>query len=130
MESLFKNASADAVNLAFAAVGMMTIVLIFSLVIVLLFRHQFAGYLGQPSLANYFFLLPLYIFFAGSSEIFSYWNNRHRRFRTISASKIIQTGSSETVKVGAGLLAFNFSGLLAGRIFGFLLCVLTTVTVS
>lgn len=109
----------DAVNLAYAAFRMMSLMLVFSLVVVLLFRHSVADYLGHPHLANYFFLLPLYIFFAGSSEIFSYWNNRKRRFKTISTSKIVQSGASEGFKVAGGFIGFNFAGLLVGRIFGF-----------
>lgn len=109
----------DAINLVFGALRVSWVMMLISLIIVSLFKQEIANHFQEPELANYFFLLPIYILVTSFNDIASYWFNWKKRFATISVSKVVQTSSAEGSKVMMGLLGFNFVGLILGRILGF-----------
>ncbi len=110
----------NAINLFFGAMKIMLLVTAVSSVLVLLFRGAIADYLDEPQLSNYLLLLPVYIIFFALTDLFSYWNNRKRKFVTISWAKLVQTGTSESVKLIAGILNMGVFGLILGRLSGFI----------
>lgn len=110
----------NAVNLLYGAIRVMLIVMILSAIVALIFKKELAHYFGEPRLENYLFLLPIYVLLFSLSEIASYWFNRKKAFKTISFSKVIQTSSSESIKVVAGFFHFGPIGLIIGRVSGFL----------
>jgi lipopolysaccharide exporter len=109
----------DAVNLAFGAFRVSLVIALIGFLTVLIFKHRIALHFNEPRIENYLFLLPLYILFTGFTDLLSYWFNKRKDFKFISGSKIIQTSSAETLKLISGVLKFNFSGLLIGRVAGF-----------
>lgn len=110
----------NAINLFFGALKIMLVVTVVSSVLVLVFRDSIASYLDEPHLSNYLLLLPVYIIFFSLTDLFSYWNNRKRKFVTISWAKLVQTGTSESVKLIAGALSMGVFGLILGRLSGFI----------
>lgn len=110
----------NAINLFFGALKIVLIVTLISCVLVLIFRNSIADYLEEPRMSNYLFLLPVYIIFFSMTDLFSYWNNRKRRFATISWAKLVQTGTSESVKLLAGVINLGVFGLIIGRLSGFI----------
>ncbi|WP_343748435.1 oligosaccharide flippase family protein [Fluviicola sp.] len=109
-----------AINLFFGALKIVLIVTVISSILVLIFRDFISNYLGEPRLNSYLFLLPVYIIFFSITDLFSYWNNRKRRFKVISWAKLVQTGTSETVKLLAGVMHLGVFGLILGRLSGFI----------
>lgn len=109
-----------AINLFFGALKIVLIVTVISSILVLIFRDFISNYLGEPRLNSYLFLLPVYIIFFSITDLFSYWNNRKRRFKVISWAKLVQTGTSETVKLLAGAMHLGVFGLILGRLSGFI----------
>ncbi|WP_430404665.1 lipopolysaccharide biosynthesis protein [Fluviicola sp.] len=109
----------NAINTAFAAMKIAGFMTLFSLLIVVLFKNQLSEYYNEPKLANYLFLLPIYVFLVGTNDVLSYWFNRKKKFKTISSSKVVQTSFAETLKLTLGYLRANYVGLLLGRLMGF-----------
>lgn len=108
----------DSINLAFGAIRISWIISFISFILVLIFKKDIAIHFNEPNIENYLFLLPIYILFVGFNDVLSYWFNRKKGFKNISNSKVIQTSSAESIKFSSGLLNFNFSGLLIGRVMG------------
>jgi len=110
----------NAINLMFGALKIVLIVAALSAIFVFLFRDFISDYLNEPRLSDYLLLLPLYILVFALTDLFSYWFNRKRKFRVISFAKLVQTGTSESVKLVGGILNFGVFGLILGRLSGFL----------
>jgi O-antigen/teichoic acid export membrane protein len=108
-----------AVNLMFGALRISCLVTVLSFSVIFFFKEEIARQMHAPGLENYLLLLPLFIFLFSFNEIASYWFNRKKNFSIISTSKVVQTGTAETIKLATGIANFNFSGLILGRIFGY-----------
>ncbi|MFT5217655.1 MAG: O-antigen/teichoic acid export membrane protein [Glaciecola sp.] len=109
----------NAINLMYGALRISWVMVLISLIVVLFFRYDITYYFEAPKLANYLFLLPIYILVTSFSDVLNYWFNRGKQFEVISYSKIIQRSSAEGVKLLTGALSFSFVGLIIGRIVGF-----------
>ena len=64
------------------------------------------------------FLMPLAIFGNGLIQISQSFFTKAKNFITISSSKIIQSFSGGFAQIITGMLGFNFTGLIIGRIIG------------
>lgn len=117
---VLQNRERNAINLFFGALKIVLIVTVISSVLVLIFRSFIADYLEAPRLSSYLFLLPVYIIFFSMTDLFSYWFNRKKRFKVISFAKLVQTGTSESVKLVSGMLNLGVFGLIIGRLSGFI----------
>lgn len=73
--------------------------------------------LGVPKLADYFWLLPVGVFFSGAYSVFSYWGIRTKKFSSIAGAKLKQVLVMLVIqllafKLGVGMLVF---GQVAGQ---------------
>ncbi len=109
----------NAINLCAVAMKISWVVALISLVFVGIFHKQMGDYYGIPQWSYYFLLLPIYILLSAYMDVANYWFNRIKTFNVIAVNKVVQTSHAETLKLFLGFLKFNFSGLLFGRIFGF-----------
>ena len=73
---------------------------------------------NAPELANYLWLMPLYVFFVGLWQLLSNWYNRNKAFDHISRYQIAQSVFSAGGKVGLGYGSVT-GGLLYGTIGAF-----------
>lgn len=109
----------DAINLLLGSVLISLVIAIFAFVVVLVFKTQISKFLGEESIENMLFIIPLYILLVGFTDALSYWNNRKKHFVTLSSSKIIQSASAETTKILFGFLQLSTFGLIWGRVCGY-----------
>lgn len=96
-----------------------SIVFCFALVLLLValfFRGPIAGWLGEPGVASWLFVVPLSVFVTGSYQALNYWLNRHSRYSRMSANRIMQAGISGAGQVGAGFTALGAAGLILGSL--------------
>ncbi len=108
-----------AVEVARASVKMVFIMTVFSVVLAFIFS-RFNLIPGLFALGNLIFLMPLVVFCMGIIQTSAYWLNRKRNYRKISNGKILQTTSSESGKLFFGVIGINFSGLIFGRMIGYI----------
>jgi len=73
---------------------------------------------GLHELGALVFLMPFVVFAMGSVQLTAYWFNARKEFDRIAQGKLVQTVSSEGVKLLSGISGLNFSGLILGRFTG------------
>ena len=100
--------------------GSSIIIILFTLfisIVLLLFGNAISSIFNAEQLGNYILLVPLSILFVGFSEVFTYWNNRNKKFKIIAGSKITKSIFAESSKLSFGKLNIS-NGLIFGRIIG------------
>ena len=108
-----------AYDVASASLKMVYIMTGFSFLLALVFS-QFNIIPGLYALGNLIFLLPLVVLCMGIIQTASYWYNRKQEYKKIANGKVLQTTSSESGKLIFGVAGINFSGLIFGRMLGYI----------
>jgi O-antigen/teichoic acid export membrane protein len=83
-----------------------------------IFSFLFDWIHGLHELGSLLFLMPLVVFAMGCVQLTAYWFNARKEYDRIARGKLIQTTSSEGVKLLSGFSGMNFSGLILGRLTG------------
>ena len=73
------------------------------------FSEQIAQLFNTPDLANYYWLLPIFILITGGWNILNYWYIRHTQYSSISKYQLSQSTFSAIAKIG-----FGHAGILRG----------------
>jgi O-antigen/teichoic acid export membrane protein len=89
-----------------------------SLIIVFMFNEQIASFLGDESIRIWLYFVPVSIFLTGIFQNMNYWLNRHKYYKSISKSRIVQSGVTSSTQLLMGLAGQLSSGLILGRVFG------------
>lgn len=90
------------------------IISIISTIIILFFDTEIADLLNSELILDYLILVPMTSFLVALFQIFNYWHNRQKKFKSIASAKISQT--SVFVFSSIALKAFPFNALLIGDI--------------
>lgn len=83
----------------------------------LIFAEDIARAL-EKDIAAYLYFVPLAVFFNGLYGLMNYYSNRHKRYKDLSMSKILNSSSSTLTKIGLGYAQFGIWGLVIGQIVG------------
>ncbi|WDZ51162.1 oligosaccharide flippase family protein [Acinetobacter vivianii] len=89
---------------------------IFSIVFTFFLSVPIAKLLQTPQLASYLWLLPFSIFFIGLYQICNAWSVRHKQYKVIASTRIIQ--SVVTLFIQLSFFKLTALGLLLGQAFG------------
>ena len=108
----------DAVNLVFTTLFLNFTLSVFFAIIIFVFYDFINSLLGEKNLGKYLYLIPLSTFLTGFYEIFNHWNNRNKKYKNISYSKILKSSTTGTWNIGFGFSFFKKFGLIPGQIFG------------
>jgi len=82
-----------------------------------LFKPIIINWFDLKRISDYFYLIPIGIFFAGVYLILNYWAIRKKKFNLIAKTKIKQATFGVGTQIGLGLLGVKPLGLLIGAIF-------------
>jgi len=74
---------------------------------------------GLHELGIAIFLLPVVVLSMGIIQLTSYWYNARKEYDKIASGKLVQTSTGEGAKLMGGWLGLNFSGLILGRVIGY-----------
>jgi O-antigen/teichoic acid export membrane protein len=85
-------------------------------VISLFFSASIANLFGTPSLADYLYLMPLFVLFTAGWNSFNYWFTRKQSFKPIAVYQITNSLGASVLKYMYGLLGYLAGGLLFGTI--------------
>jgi O-antigen/teichoic acid export membrane protein len=85
---------------------------------IFLFFDIIAGFIKQKELLQWLYMIPVSAFFLGSFNALSYYFNREKKYKTISAGKVLKTLFYSTVHIVLGVWDFKNSGLIIGLIIG------------
>ena len=87
-----------------------------------LFGGVFVGWLGEPGLQPYLWLLPLSLLGAGAYQALNMWATRMQAYGAVAKTKMHQSIGAAGAQIGFGLAVGGAFGLLAGdavsRMFG------------
>jgi len=74
-----------------------------------------AGWLNQPALQRYLWLLPPAVMLAGSYSALQFWFVRRKAFGSIARTRIAQSCAGAGTQIGFGLLGWAPLGLVLGQ---------------
>ena len=89
-----------------------------TMLITIFFGKSISYTLGDPNLYPWIYLLPFSIAFFSVFHVMTSILNRHKIYRSMAVSKIVQSLSSSGVKLGGGFFQVGGGGLIAGTLFG------------
>jgi O-antigen/teichoic acid export membrane protein len=108
----------DAINVVAISIMITLFVSIISLLIILLFRNNFAVLLSSPEIADYLLLVPVTVFAIGIYTIFNFWLNRKGSYKNISAGKIARSATSSFLSIGFAYTLLKTGGLIIADTIG------------
>ncbi len=105
----------EAANLLALALGFCLLVSVAVALPILLMPTTIAGWLHQPSLRAYLWLLPIGVLLAGAYSALQYWATRKKIFGVIAKTRMTQAIGAAGAQLGMGWLGLAPSGLLVGQ---------------
>lgn len=84
--------------------------------LVLIFGKYIAGWLNNPMITPWLYLIPVSIFFSGQNEIFRVWANRKKKYKIMSLNSVLTAILVPIVSISFGLLYSGPLGLFLGLI--------------
>lgn len=88
------------------------------LLLITIFNTQITGLFKNDEISKYLYLVSLTVFLTGIYQSLIYWNNRKKNYKSMSITKIIQSGGCGFFSIGLGLYNFGGNGLILSSIFG------------
>ncbi len=89
-----------------------------SFLMILIFRSEIGGWLEQPELSAWLYLIPVVVFFMGIYQTLNYWSTRHKTFGRNATSRISQSLTTSGVQLGTGYAGAAAGGLITGAVLG------------
>lgn len=105
-----------AINLAVLCLLSLSIMSIFSALILWQFARPILEILDMQAIVPYWWLLIITVIGSGFYEILSQWAVREKAFNSVAKTKVWQSICSAVVKIGLGLLGLKPLGLLVGHL--------------
>ena len=120
----------DALHLLLLSLLIALSVSILLLVVVVLFNSTIASLLGNHEIKPWLYFVPVSVFLTGVYQSLNYWLNRHKRFKGLAFTRIVQSCLSSAGQAGIGLGIHGSTGLVLGSILGQFASVVSFITVS
>ena len=108
----------DAVNILAFSVIIAFFISLLSFLIVLFFNQEIVSWLGNASLSNWLYVIPLSVLFTGLYQSLNYWNNRKKSYKRLAVSRVTQSATTGSVNLGMGWSGFGVSGLIVAGLSG------------
>ncbi len=84
----------DGISLVRLSMFISIIFSLFAFLVIVIFKPFIKGYLEHPEIINWFYYLPVTLFFTAASQILWMWNVREKKFKDLSTLRIIETSSN------------------------------------
>ncbi len=108
----------NAINITGFCLLLITFFWSLTMAVSLLFGRYIAEGLGDPGLYPWIYLLPFSIAFYSVFQVMSSILNRQKRYRSMAASRVVQSFGSSGVKLAGGFLQAGRGGLITGNVLG------------
>ncbi len=106
----------DAVNLLTLALAAACAIAAALTLLTLSIPIQLSGFIGQPSLASYIWLLPAGVWAASIYSAFQFWAVRRRQFGYIAKTQIVRALGGSGTQIAFGIWFHSTVGLLFGHL--------------
>lgn len=82
-----------------------------------LFSQPISSLFRLPALADYYWMMPIYVLIMGAWNLLNYWYIRHKKYNPISRYQISQNLLSAGGKLGLGYAQFLSGGMIYSVVF-------------
>lgn len=110
----------DAANLVILSISIAFIVSFISFLIVFFFNQSITELLGNQEISDWLYFIPFTVLYTGIYQSLNYWNNRHKRYKNMAISRVVQSSVTASGQTVAGFNGLGDSGLVASAIIGLL----------
>ena len=114
----------EAINLVTVTAGLSLLVSATLLGFVLIWGARIIILLGHPEVGPWLYLVPLTTLILGCHHALNFWTNRRVRYKSMAASRVMQSGVSVSMQLAAGVSKLGFPGLIMGQMAGQLISTL------
>jgi lipopolysaccharide exporter len=114
----------EAANLVLLALGAVGVTTLLSVLAVALFQQAVAALMGSPQFGVWLWVAPAIVLVTGIYGVLTNWTTRAKKFRRLSISAVLASGSSASAKLSAGAAGLGVVGLVVGQLLGQLVAVL------
>ena len=116
--------SSEAINLVAVTAGLSLLSSLLLLGVVLIWGAQIAVLLNHSEVGLWLYLIPLTTLILGCYHALNFWTNRRARYKSMAASRVVQSGASGAIQLAAGAFKLGQAGLILGQMLGQMLAVL------
>lgn len=109
----------DALSIVALCMMIMACMALLSFVLFMLWKDEVAHLLGHAESAAWLMLIPLSVLATGLYRTLINWSNRHKHYKQMAATKVLQTGVTATSNISTGSFSVH-GGLIIGEILGHL----------
>jgi O-antigen/teichoic acid export membrane protein len=108
----------EAINVFALSIIVAFIISLLILGVVTLFFDSICNLLGDKNIGEWLYFIPLSVLLVGIYQALNFWNNRKKKYKVISYSKVAKTTTSGSVQFGSGVAGYTGIGLIGGLISG------------
>lgn len=100
------------------------------LVLTVPFASSIAGVFKTPQLADYWWLMPLFVALTGLWNILNYWYIRNAEFKRVGGYQVSQSVLSAGCKLGFGYAGFLQGGLIVSMVIAPLVSIFVSISLA
>ena len=105
----------DAVNLLAMAIGFATAVALVLGAIATAVPAEVSGWLGQPAIARYVWLIPIGTWLLATFSALQFWALRKKRYKTVAATQVVRAAGATGTQLSLGFISPSPGGLILGH---------------
>lgn len=111
----------ESLNLVYLSVLISSFFSLFLLILVLFFKQQIAFILGEPSIENWLFFVPVLVLIIGVFNSLKIYRVRNKNFKQVSASLVSKSSGLAVTQLVIGIIRSGVFGLILGQIVSYLM---------
>lgn len=110
----------ESLNLVYLSVLISTFFALFLLIIILFLKKQIAFILGEPTIENWLFFVPVLVFMVGVFNSLKLYRVRNKNFKQVSVSLVSKSSGLAFTQLFIGIFRSGVFGLIMGQLVSYL----------
>ncbi len=115
---LLPKTDGEAFNIFSGSLIISILVALVSFIIILFWGTGISESLNMPRLKNWLYFVPFALILIAIRQASNYWLNRHKRFKTLSYGKVVQSGTTACSNLSIGKFFYFSGGLIISTLIG------------
>ncbi len=108
----------NAIHIAILAILISLTISILFFLIFWIFNQEITDLLGNEAISNWLYWVPVAIFMTSLYQSLNFLNIRHKQYKNVAKSKVIQSSALSVASVTMGYSMLNKIGLISGQMIG------------
>lgn len=102
----------EAINVFGLSIFFTLVFTVLSSLFIFFWQEAIPGWLNEPNIGPYVWLLPISIFVGGLFTALNYWNTRTKLFGRLSIAQVVRSVTTSILQLGGGFLGYVSGGVL------------------